>query len=75
MSQGVPMLRKKRSFKHKNAKKFIVRKLSISNKDDQINETYNSKTSQLAIMKKEAPRSQILKTLSKNPKPKKIKLK
>jgi hypothetical protein len=46
MSEGIPMLRKRRSFKHKNAKNFIVRKLNISNKDDHINETYNSKTSQ-----------------------------
>jgi hypothetical protein len=62
LSQGVPMLRKRKSFIHKNAKNFIVRKLNISNKDDHINETYNSKTSQLAIMKKEAPRPQISRT-------------
>jgi hypothetical protein len=64
------MLRKRRLFKHQSAKNFIVRKLNISNKDDHINETYNSKTSQLAIMKKEALRPQISRTLSKNPKPK-----
>jgi hypothetical protein len=70
MSLGVPMLRKRRSFKHKNANNFIVRKLNISNKYDRNNETYNSKMSQLAIMKKEAPRAQNIKNLIQEPKTK-----